>query len=192
MQLEGNNYMECAKLNIYGMDIESKDIERYIGNMGQIMGAREFTYRGGRSEGVKGVEVYNDTGLRFTVLPDKGMDIGSASFCGKSISWDCKNGIVAPEYYENGGIGFLRSFGGGLLTTCGLTSAGTQGTDGEMVLGIHDRINNIPADRCVVEEYWRNGQYIIEIKGRVQQSCLYYENMVLERKILFKMVGTKN
>ena len=177
--------------NLYGKDIKKEDIARYVGSMSQVMDAREFAYRNGRQEGVKAIEVYNDTGFRFTILPDKGMDIGPASFCGKSLTWNCKNGVVAPQYYENGGLGFLRSFGGGLLTTCGLTSVGDPGVDGETVLGIHDRIDNLPAGRYSIEEYWEDGNMVIHIKGRVSQSCLYYENMVLERDIIFKMGEAK-
>ena len=176
-------------VDLYGMKI--KDINRYVGSMEQIMGAREFAFRNGRQDGVKGIEVYNDTGFRFTVLPDRGMDIGSTSYCGKSITWDSKNGVIAPQYYENGGLGFLRNFGGGLVATCGLTNAGSDCVDEEEVLGIHDRINNIPVKRYSIDEYWENEKYVISIKGRVQQSCLYYENMVLERQIKFKMGETK-
>ena len=75
-------------VKVHGGSVPKQDLLRYAGSMQQIMGAREFTLRGGRQEGVKAVEIYNDTGLRFTVLPDKVMDIGSASYCGKSLSWD--------------------------------------------------------------------------------------------------------
>ena len=178
-------------VDLYGKKIRREDIYRYTGSIEQIMGAKEFAYRNGRQEGVKGIEVYNDTGFRFTVLPDKGMDIGSTSYCGKSITWECKNGVVAPQYYENGGLGFLRSFGGGLLATCGLTSAGSDGVDEQTVLGLHDRINNIPAKKYSIDETWDEDKFVLCIKGRVQQSCLYYENMVLEREITFKMGETK-
>ena len=163
------------------------DLLKHVGRMAQLAGAREVTYRGGRQDGVKAVEIYNDTGLSFTVLPDKGMDIGNASFCGKPLAWMCKNGIVGPQYFENGGSGFFRSFSGGLLSTCGLTNVGEGGFDGEMELGVHDRIGNLPAERVQVEEYWADEDYYIEVKGTVRQSCLYHENLTLTREISVKL-----
>jgi hypothetical protein len=174
-------------MNIYEGDMGKNALLRHVGAMKQIMGAREVTYRGGRQEGVKAVEVYNDTGLSFTVLPDKGMDIGAASFCGKPLAWLCKNGIVGPQYFENGGAGFFRSFSGGLLSTCGLTNVGEGGFDGEMELGVHDRIGNLPAERVQVEEYWADDDYYVDIKGTVRQSCLYHENLTLTREISLKL-----
>ncbi len=174
-------------MKMFGEKIAKDDLLRHVGRMGQLMGAREVTYRGGRQEGVKAVEVYNDTGLSFTVLPDKGMDIGYASFCGKPLAWLCKNGIVGPQYFENGGMGFFRSFSGGLLSTCGLTNVGEGGFDGEMELGVHDRIGNLPAERFQVEEYWADDDYYVEGKGTVRQSCLYHENLTLTREISMKL-----
>ncbi|MDD5017119.1 MAG: DUF4432 family protein [Eubacteriales bacterium] len=167
--------------------LKKEDLLRHIGSMQQVMGAREVTLRGGRQEGVRTVEFYNDTGFSFAVLLDKGMNIGPASFCGKSLTWLCKNGVVAPQYFENGGIGFLRSFGGGLVTACGLTQVGDPCVDGDTVLGIHDRIDNIPAERYSIEECWEDGDYNVLFKGSARQSCLYYENLLLTREIAFKM-----
>ena len=172
---------------VYGKEMSRGELLRRVGRMSQIAGAREMTCRGGRQEGVKAIEVYNDTGLRFTVLADKGMDIGSADFGGKSISWMCKNGIVAPQYFENGGMGFFRSFSGGLLSTCGLTNVGDGGMDGDMELGLHDRIGNLPAESVQVDEYWDGDDYYIEVKGTVRQSCLYHENLTLTREISCKL-----
>jgi hypothetical protein len=176
---------------VHGRTIDKTNLLRYNGSMNQVMGAREITYRGGKQDGVKAIEVYNDTGFRFTVLVDKGMDIGPASFCGKSLAWECKNGIVAPHYFENGGTGFLRSFGGGLLTTCGLTQVGDPCEEDGTVLGIHDRINHTPAERYSVEELWENENYYIFIKGSVRQSCLYQENLLFTREITCKMGEAK-
>ena len=133
------------------------------------------------------MEVYNDMGLAFTVLPGKGMEIGHASFCGKAISWDCKNGVVGPAYFENGGTGFYRSFSGGLLTACGLLNVGEGLTEKENVYGLHDRSGNIPAERYTVEESWKDGDFVISVKGRMRQSSLYGENLTLTREIVCKL-----
>ena len=172
---------------LFGGTIAKADLIRSVGSMSQIMDAREITLRGGRQDSIKAVEMYNDTGLIFTVLLDKGIDIADTKFCGKSLAWECRNGVVAPQYFENGGLGFLRSFGGGLVTTAGLTHVGDPVTDGDTVLGIHDRIANIAAERYAIEKYWDGEDYYVTLKASARQSCLYYENFVLTRKITLKM-----
>jgi hypothetical protein len=172
---------------VYGNKIEKTELLKRVGSMAQIAGAREVILQGGKGEGVKAVEVYNDMGLAFTVLPGKGMEIGHASFCGKAISWDCKNGVVGPAYFENGGTGFYRSFSGGLLTACGLLNVGEGLTEKENVYGLHDRSGNIPAERYTVEESWKDGDFVISVKGRMRQSSLYGENLTLTREIVCKL-----
>ena len=175
---------------LFGKTMARADLIQSVGTMSSVMGAREMTLSGGRQGGARAIHMYNDTGLSFLVLVDKCMDIGPTSFCGKPISWDCRNGIVAPQYYENGGLGFLRSFSGGLTATCGLTHVGDPVVDGDTVLGIHDRIGNIPADRYAIDEYWDGEDYCITVSGSMRQSCLYYENFVLTRQITMKLGET--
>ena len=87
-------------MKMFGEQRTKNDLLRHVGRMAQVAGAREVTYRGGRQEGVKAVEVYNDTGLSFTVLPDKSMDIGYASFCGKPLAWLCKKRLRRPAIFR--------------------------------------------------------------------------------------------
>jgi len=176
---------------LYGKVMKRDEILQHAGCISQIAGARVFEYRYGRAEGVKAIEVRTGSGFRFIVLPDRGMDIADAEYCGKSLAWICKNGIVSSNYFENGGTGFLRSFTGGLITTCGLTQAGDPGIDGEEVLGIHGRIAHIPAESYSIDEYWEGDEYIIKVRGQVRETCLYAENLVLRREIICKMGESK-
>lgn len=56
--------------------------------------------------------------LAVDVLPDRGLDVGSARFRGRVFSWTSPLGFI-PWQGD-----FVRSFGGGLLVTCGLRNAG--------------------------------------------------------------------
>ena len=171
----------------FAEDIAFSELSEYVGDFYQIAGAREITYRNGRADGVKAVDVKTGTGFEFTVVPDRGMDIVGAFYKGLALGWLSKNSIVAPNYFENGGIGFLRSFSGGLLTTCGLTQAGDPGVDGDEVLGIHGRISHLPAERYHINESWEGDRLTIKIEGAVRESCLYAENLVLNREIICRM-----
>ncbi len=169
------------------LDKPKEELSQYVGHMNQVAGAKPFEFKGGRAEGVKAIEVKTGSGFRFTVVPDRAMDIANAEFCGKPIAWMCKNGIVAPQYFENGGYGFHRTFMGGLLTTCGLTQVGAPGVDGDEVLGVHGRISHLPAESVNVHEAWQDEDYVIKIEGILRETSLYAENLVLRRTITTKM-----
>jgi hypothetical protein len=56
--------------------------------------------------------------LEVDVLPERGLDLAAARFRGKRFSWESPIGHV-PWQGD-----FARSFGGGLVVTCGLRNAG--------------------------------------------------------------------
>jgi galactose mutarotase-like enzyme len=57
-------------------------------------------------------------GLEVDLLPDRGLDLAEARFQGRRFSWESPIGHVPWQG------GFARSFGGGLVVTCGLRNAG--------------------------------------------------------------------
>jgi uncharacterized protein DUF4432 len=63
------------------------------------------------------IEVHAD-GFRVHILPGRGFDIGNAWFHGTQIAWMSPLGEI-PWQGD-----FARSFGGGLVTTCGLRNVG--------------------------------------------------------------------
>lgn len=171
-------------VKICGKNFAKNQIIRSVGNLYQVAGVRELEFKNGLMHGVKAVEVKNGSGLNFKVLLDRCMDIADADYQGKPIAWISKNGLIAPQYYENGGPGFLRSFSGGLITTCGLTQAGNPCVDGDEILGIHGRISHIPVEKHNVDEYWNEDELVIRLSGQARESCLYRENLVLKREIV--------
>ncbi len=50
-------------------------------------------------------------------------DIGRAGRGGRALAWTSRAGFAGPWFYEPTGLGFLRSFGAGLSTACGLDHA---------------------------------------------------------------------
>ena len=124
------------------------------------------------------------------MLLDRGMDIAHAEFRGLPVSWDSKNGAAGPGYFERPGQGWLRTFGGGLLTTCGLTQVGPPNIDAGEELGLHGRISHLPAERYELEEGWEGDDYVLRVRGRVRESVIYGENLLLKREIACRMGGT--
>jgi hypothetical protein len=60
---------------LFETNLSKKEIFKRVGNIEQIARIRELEMKSGKSTGVKIYEVVNGSGLEFTVLCDKCMDI---------------------------------------------------------------------------------------------------------------------
>ncbi len=69
------------------------------------------------------------TGLRYKVLIDRAMDIADAFYNQHSLAWLSHVGVTGPQPFSDKGIDWLRTFGGGLLVTCGLSHVGGPESD---------------------------------------------------------------
>lgn len=157
---------------------------RYVGNFNQLFGIKEYTLSGGRANGVKAFDVKNGSGLEFTLVADRCLDIAGLTFKGINCSYLNKTGIVSPAYYEKDGVGFLRNFFGGFLTTCGLRNVGVPCDDEGESFPLHGRISNIPAEEVSVSTEWIDGVPVMVISGKMKEARMFGENLVLTRKII--------
>jgi len=167
---------------IRGMDLTKAELLKRIGCVEQIGGVRDFTYNDGKAKGVRAIEI-NTGKLRFTVLPDRCMDIAQAYYEGTAISWLSKTGITAPQYYEKDEKNWLRGFYGGLITSCGLRNIGKP--LGEH--GLHGRIANTPAEKVSVTADWEGDEYVMRVSGIMRESAVFGENLVLKRTVTAKL-----
>jgi hypothetical protein len=164
-------------------NFNKRELLKYVGDLSQVFGIKEYTLSGGKSQGVKAFDFRNGAGLEFTVLADRCLDIAGLTFKGTNCSYLSKTGIVAPEFYNEDGAGFLRSFNGGFLTTCGLRNVGSPCEDEGESFGVHGRISNTPAEEVCARVEWSEGLPVLTITGRMREARLFGENLVLERKI---------
>ena len=174
-------------MKLFDMNLAKRDIQEYVGDISQIADAREGILTAGRADGVRTIDVSTGSGLEFTVLPTRGMDIAWAKYKGKALSFISKAGVSHPAYFEKDGLGFLRNFTCGLLTTCGLTYMGAPCADEGQQLGLHGRISNIPAFDLGVRKEWINDDYVMQISGKVRESSMFGENICLTRTITTKL-----
>jgi len=154
----------------------------YIGNTAQIGGCRHYTLSEGWGRGMRATDVDSGAGLRYTVLPDRGMDISLASYKGVNLVYLTSNGETHPAYYEKDGIGWLRTFAGGLLTTCGLTYLGAPCTDGSDALGLHGRYSTLPVKQFSDLSGWKDA-YHCRLRGFAEEAALFGNKLRLEREI---------
>lgn len=163
-------------------------LQKHIGDMSQIAGLKRYSFTEGKAKGIEAVDVKTGSGLSFTVLPGRGMDIAWAEYNGISFGYISKTGIVSNKYYESKDMEWLRTFFAGLLTTCGLSNVGGPCDEEHPVLGkqhygLHGRISNIGADSVCANEEWNGDDFIMTVSGRVRESVLHGENLVLRRSI---------
>jgi len=176
-------------MRIAGRDYSRREVERRIGNLRQLGGIRACELSDGRSRGVRALEVTTGSGLAFTILPDRGMDIADFTFNGISLVYHTAAGITHPSYHDPAGAEWLRVFFAGLLTTCGLTYFGSPGRDGAVELGLHGRYSSTPAVRVADLSRWDGDEYILEATGVVEEASLFGEKLRLTRRISSRIGG---
>ena len=175
-------------MNTFSINTNEQFLQRRIGDISQIAGLKRYSFTEGKAKGIEAIDVKTGSGLSFTVLPGRGMDIAWAEFKGIPFSYISKTGIVSPQYYESNGFEWLRTFFAGLLTTCGLSNVGGPCNEehpvlGDRQFGLHGRISNIAADHVSVKEEWKGDDFTMMISGRMRESVLHGENLVLKRTI---------
>lgn len=175
---------EESTMRFFDRDYSKQEIMRRVGDLSQIGGVRSSILAGGRGEGVHVLDVRNGSGLNFSVVPSRGMDIAWTEWKGIPLAHIGKPGMSHPAFFEHDGSGFLRNFFCGLLTTCGLTYMGAACRDNGDELGVHGRVNNIPAEFMNASQEWEGNDLVMTVSGKVSESMFFKENMVLSRCIV--------
>ena len=154
----------------------------YIGNLSQLFRVENYRLEGGKQDGVRATNIRNESGLDYTVVADRCMDISHLSFKGVNISYINPNGVVAPQYYDRTGTNWLKSFGAGFVATCGLDNVGNPCVDGEE-LGLHGRIGNTPAEEYSVKIARDGEDNRVEITGVMGENFIFGPKLRLRRII---------
>ncbi len=163
--------------------MKKNELMQYIGNIAQIGGSRHYTLSDGRGRNMRAIDISSGSGLNYTVLPDRGMDISLASYRGQNLVYLSCNGETHPSFFEPQGFGWLNTFTGGLLTTCGLTYLGAPVKDGDEELGLHGRYSTIPAKQVSDLSEWVGDEYHIKLKGIIEEGHIFGQKLRVEREI---------
>lgn len=171
---------------LFGQEYRKRELLDRVGDMSQLAGARRAELVEGNEQGAGLIEVFNASGLCFSVLPGRALDIASAHFQGMSLCFRSSTGDVGPAFYEPRGFGWLRGFFGGLVTSCGMTFVGHPERDPEEEdeeLGLHGRLSYLPAKSVVAESGWEGEDYVVRVRGRVREAVVFGTNLELSREI---------
>jgi hypothetical protein len=90
---------------------------------------------------------------------------------------------VAPEFFEPEALRWLQTFYGGLVCTCGLTTAGAPSVDEGEELGLHGRISHIRAKEVTYGAEWIGDDYEMFTEGKLRQTRMFGENILMTRRI---------
>jgi hypothetical protein len=176
---------------LWGKDWTREELEQRVGDLQQIAGVRLLELADGKERGARAAQFRTGTGLAFTVLIDRGLDISHADWCGRSMNWRSMTEDAHPAYFEPEGLGWVRTFYGGLLVTCGLSWVGAPCHDpdagparlGPRDLGLHGYISHTPAKNVWADAAWEGDDYRMWVRGRCQEGLVFGENLVLQREI---------
>ena len=171
---------------LFGRNYDKRQLLDRVGDISQLIYARRGTSSEGFARGADQIEVGNASGLNFTVLPGRALDIASASYKGQSLCFRASPGDVGPAFYEPQGSGWLRGWFGGLVTSCGMTFTGHPEKDAELEneeMPLHGRLSYIPARDVSVDGAWQGDDYRIKIGGKMREAVVFGTNLEMTRQL---------
>jgi len=133
-----------------------------------IATAVQSTVSDGRAAGCRAIDLRVQGGIDLRLLPDRGLDAGDAWFAGVPLAWRSPVGETAPVAYD-----WMRSFGGGLMVTCGLRNVGVP-SEG------HPQHGEFTFQKAVVEAVERSGDALI-VQGRIDEVAALGHHFEVER-----------
>ena len=176
---------------MFGKEMSKSEILERVGDIEQIAQITSMELKEGDASGVRALDVRNGSGLRFLVVADRGLDITTAEYNGIPLTIRFHPGEMRPNFHEDLPLAFIKSWAGGLVTTCGLTQVGDPGSDGIENLVQHGDFTHISAKNVQYEGLWEGDEYRLQIRGRITEGALFYPSMELRRKITTYMGSNK-
>lgn len=157
--------------------------KKYIGHKDQLIRVKRIKMQDGKADGVELLDVQNRSGMHFDVCTSRGMDIPYLDFCGENIGFVSACGVVGPEYLDDKGLGFLKSFTAGFLTTCGLKVIGSPCEYEGKEYGLHGNISHTPAEDVSYTIVEDGETPYVEIKGTMRDAIIFGDKLKLDRTI---------
>ncbi|RUU27565.1 MULTISPECIES: aldose 1-epimerase family protein [unclassified Mesorhizobium] len=182
-------------VELYGKTLSRRQVSERSGMLSQFAGVRLMTLGDGVERGIRMLEFRTGSGLRFTALVDRALDVADCDFRGQAIGWHSPSGFRHPglhEYEGEEGLAWARSFSG-LLLTCGLdhilfmneVPADSYNYPPKKTVrhSLHGRVSTIPARLTGYGETWDGDRCVLWAEAIVQQSTVFGEDLHLLRRI---------
>ena len=164
--------------HIYGRDYSKQELLQRVDDMSQLAGVRASRLQNGPEDGTQVLDFWTGSGLRFTVVPSRGMDISWAEYRGKAICPRATCRETHPSFFEPGLQGWRRGFFEGMLTTCGPTFFTEPPRQNELRSIQHGRAAYAPARNVCYDEVWQGDEYLLWTSGRMREAALVWERRI--------------
>ncbi|MEV8339752.1 aldose 1-epimerase family protein [Leucobacter sp. NPDC077196] len=161
------------------------EARRRVGSLHQLARIDHYDETQGVGRGARRIVLTSGGGLTVELHPDRALDIGAVSYRGVPIAWHSPTGFANPGLTVDAGTEWLRTFGGGLLATCGLDSYGPPSTDAGVEYPMHGRIGSTPS--VVTRAQVTETELVVE--AEVRQTSVFGDNLLLERRISVPLGG---
>lgn len=164
-----------------------EELKGKVGDLRRLARAETMERIEGPGRGSRATRLAMIGGLDLELLPDRGMDIGAASWQGTPLAWVSPADAVSPALLDPGSEGWRRSFGGGLMVTCGLDQFGLESADAGSVLPMHGRANRLSATGLHTWSRAAGDDWQIGASGECRQATPFDENLRLTRSVSTSM-----
>lgn len=178
---------------LWGRHFTRQELMQRVGRLEQVAGVRLVERGDGTERGVRVLEFRTGSGFSFDVMVDRAMDVGRCEHNGRALGWQSATGFIGPWYYEPEDLGWLRGFGGGLLTTCGMEHALFMAEDTAAHyhypaketerFGLHGRVSYLPATLTGYGARWDGDECTLWAEGEIVQAAVFGENLILRRRV---------
>lgn len=165
---------------LYGVPVG--EAWRRVGSRAQAVSIESSVRSDGPDAGTRRIRIVNGD-LDVELLPDRGLDVGQVRVAGVPLAWISPTGFPALSA-EPGG--WMRAFGGGLVTTCGLLSYGAPSLDGGTPHPLHGRSSSLKAEVLRTDA---TGDVLV-VEGVVREAEVFGAHLELRRRITTP-VGTR-
>lgn len=159
------------------------ELRTSVGDLRRLARAETMERTEGPGRGSRATRLSMIGGLDLEALPDRGLDIGAASWQGTPLAWVSPADAVAPALLDPGSEGWRRSFGGGLLATCGLDQFGVESVDERGALPMHGRAHRLAAAGLHTWSRATDDDWEIGVSGETRQATPFDENLRLTRSM---------
>ncbi|WP_424952904.1 DUF4432 family protein [Deinococcus sp.] len=168
---------------LWGEQLSKREFLARVGHHQQVGGLRRVRRVEGVEDGLDVIELRTGAGLELDILASRGLDLGAAWYQGRPLSWLSASGFAHPALRESTPGGFERAFGGGLLTTCGLSNVGNANTDQGTEYVQHGRAATTPAFDVGLQHEWAGEELLMTVSGKTREAVLYGDQLEKTRTL---------
>jgi hypothetical protein len=136
-----------------------------VGHADQVAVVRESVSGLDRGHSQRALDLDVMGGLCVRLVPDRGLDVTAAWWDGIPLAWLSRVGEVRGRPTDAPGE-WIRAFGGGLVTTCGLQNVGSP-AEGH---GQHGAFSSIPASDLRTRREEVDGELELSVSGVIHES----------------------